>query len=230
MMEAVMKCAVYGRVSTFEQSSDTQTAECQRECARRGWEPVLYVDDGISGKRMKRPQFDAMLTAARAGQVQAVMAVSADRIGRNVLGVLTVWQELVQLKVQLVLLRGGVDTTSASGRAMAQMMAVFAELERGLNAERTRSRLAHLKAQGIHVGRPRQAPVDDVAILAAHRADPSASTRTLAAVLGVSASTVCRALRRAPSRIEEAGRPTIEEPSELHATAHLNGQHQAVTG
>jgi DNA invertase Pin-like site-specific DNA recombinase len=190
------RAATYSRVSTTDQRTDAQVAACRAECARRGWTIAAdYVDDGITGGTMDRAQFNAMLESARRGEVQAIVTVASDRLGRDTVGVLLVQRELRELGVELVLLRDGGDDHTAAGIALREMQAVFASMEKRLISDRTKRALAQLKARGVKLGRPVAAPVE--AIRAAKQLDPVASTRALAKRFQVSQTTVQRALQAA---------------------------------
>jgi len=139
---------LYARCSTDEQARsglglEAQEVALRAEAARRGWADVsLVVDDGVSGavEPSRRPALGPALLSARRGDVLAVSRL--DRCSRNLRHFLNLWHDLERRGVDVVALDVGLDTSTAAGRAMVQMMMVFSELERGLNVERTRAAYA----------------------------------------------------------------------------------------
>jgi DNA invertase Pin-like site-specific DNA recombinase len=87
-----------------------------------------------------------------------VMAWSVDRLGRSLQDLVGFLSELHALKIDLFLRQQGLDTTTPSGKAMFQMMGVFAEFERAMIAERVRAGLARARREGKRLGRPPIAP------------------------------------------------------------------------
>lgn len=150
------RAAVYLRVSTGEQSTDRQRAELAEVAQHRGWVVQVFEDAGISGAkgRDKRPALDAMLREVTRGKVDVVAAWSVDRLGRSLQDLLSMLQELHSAGCDLYLHQQGIDTGTPAGRAMFQMLGVFAEFERSMIRERVLSGLATAKAKGKRLGRP----------------------------------------------------------------------------
>ena len=165
-----MKRAVlYLRVSTIEQTTSNQERELRQAAERAGWEVTkVYRDHGISGakSRDKRPAFDALCRDATKRQFDVVMAWSVDRLGRSLQDLVTFLSELHALKVDLFLHQQGLDTTTPAGKAMFQMLGVFAEFERSIIQERVRAGLARAKGEGKVLGRPRIAADIETAVRA----------------------------------------------------------------
>lgn len=153
-----MKRAVlYLRVSTVEQTTANQERELREIAARMGCEIVkVYKDHGISGAkgRDKRPAFDALCRDATKRQFDVVMAWSVDRLGRSLQDLVAFLSELHSLRIDLFLHQQGLDTTTPAGKALFQMMGVFAEFERSMIQERVRAGLRRAKAEGKRLGRP----------------------------------------------------------------------------
>src|SRR5436190_15334294 len=153
-----MKRAVlYVRVSTIEQTTANQERELRDVAGRMGCEIVhVYKDHGISGAkgREKRPAFDRLCRDAAKRQFDMVMAWSVDRLGRSLQDLLGFLSELPALRIDLFLHQQGLDTTTPAGKAMFQMMGVFAEFERSMIQERVRAGLARAKSEGKRLGRP----------------------------------------------------------------------------
>jgi DNA invertase Pin-like site-specific DNA recombinase len=131
-----MKRAVlYSRVSTVDQTTANQERELREVASRMGCEIAkVYKDYGISGAkgRDKRPSFDALCRAATRREFNVVMAWSVDRLGRSLQDLVAFLSELHALRTDLYLHQQGLDTTTPSGKAMFQMLGVFAEFERAI--------------------------------------------------------------------------------------------------
>jgi DNA invertase Pin-like site-specific DNA recombinase len=119
-----------------------------------------YKDHGISGTRGrdKRPAFDKLCRDAALREFDMVMAWSVDRLGRSLQDLVSFLSELHALKIDLFLRQQGLDTTTPAGKAMFQMLGVFAEFERAMIAERVRAGLARARNEGKRLGRPPIAP------------------------------------------------------------------------
>jgi DNA invertase Pin-like site-specific DNA recombinase len=158
------KVAIYLRVSTSKQDTQNQLRELKAFVARSGWQVVkVYEDAGISGAkgRDKRPGLDAMLKGVNAREFDMVAAWSVDRLGRSLTDLLGILQSLHDKGVDLFLHQQGLDTSTTAGKAMFQMLGVFAEFERGIIRERVNAGLARAKAKGIKLGRrPVEASVE----------------------------------------------------------------------
>jgi DNA invertase Pin-like site-specific DNA recombinase len=187
------RAAIYLRVSTVDQTTANQERELRLVAERSGWEITkVYKDHGISGSkgREKRPAFDALCRDANGRQFDIVMAWSVDRIGRSLQDLVEFLSNLHALKVDLFLKTQGIDTTTPAGKAMFQMMGVFAEFERSMIQERVRAGLRRAKDEGKQLGRPRIAPEIETQILAALKAGES--IRKVAKRFDVNPSTVQR--------------------------------------
>jgi DNA invertase Pin-like site-specific DNA recombinase len=153
-----MKRAVlYLRVSTLDQTTANQERELRDLAGRMGCDiENVYKDHGISGAkgREKRPAFDRLCRDAAKRQFDMVMAWSVDRLGRSLQDLVGFLSELHALRIDLFLHQQGLDTTTPAGKAMFQMMGVFAEFERAIIQERVRAGLARAKSEGKRLGRP----------------------------------------------------------------------------
>jgi DNA invertase Pin-like site-specific DNA recombinase len=155
------RAVLYLRVSTIDQTTANQERELRQIAERMGCEIIkVYKDHGISGAkgRDKRPAFDAMCRDASRRQFDVVMAWSVDRLGRSLQDLVGFLSELHALGVDLFLHQQGLDTTTPAGKAMFQMMGVFAEFERAMIQERVRSGLARARGEGKRLGRPPMEP------------------------------------------------------------------------
>jgi DNA invertase Pin-like site-specific DNA recombinase len=156
--------ALYLRVSTSEQTTNNQCRELEAVAERHGWHVVsVFEDAGISGAkgRQQRPGLAALMRAVARRDIDMVAAWSVDRLGRSLTGLLELLTELHAKKVDLYLHQQGLDTSTPSGRAMFQMMGVFAEFERAMIRERVLAGLARARQEGIHLGRKFTENTDD---------------------------------------------------------------------
>jgi len=170
---ASKRVAIYLRVSTAEQTTTNQRRELLAVAKRHGWSVVrVFEDAGISGAkgRKDRPALDALLKSVARREVDMVAAWSVDRLGRSLTDLLDFLRELHAKEVDLFLHQQGLDTSTPSGRAMFQMMGVFAEFERAMIRERVLAGLARAKDQGISLGRRRLEDCDAAKLSAIKRA------------------------------------------------------------
>jgi DNA invertase Pin-like site-specific DNA recombinase len=155
---SMKRAVLYLRVSTIDQTTANQERELKQAADRAGWQVTkVYHDDGISGAkgRDKRPSFDALHKAAARREFDVVMAWNVDRLGRSVQDLVAFLSEIHALKIDLFLHQQGLDTTTPAGKAMFQILGVFAEFERSIVQERVRAGLARAKAEGKVLGRPK---------------------------------------------------------------------------
>src|ERR1700746_2312266 len=147
------RVGLYLRVST----KNGQTVDTQRQALiqaigrRKGW--VIgdeFPDEGISGAkgRDKRPEFDRLLKEVVRGKIDVVAAWSVDRLGRSLQDLLRFLCALNAVGCDLYLEKQAIDTTTPAGRALFQMLAVFAEFERAIIQERIHAGLARARAKG----------------------------------------------------------------------------------
>ncbi len=156
------RVALYARVSTTGQTAENQLLELREIAGRMGWEVVAeFVDHGISGAkgRRDRPQLDALLKAVARKEFDVVAAWSVDRLGRSLIDLIALLQELHGVGIDLYLHQQGVNTTTPAGKALFGMLGVFAEFEREMIKERVNAGLARARENGtrsgLAIGRPR---------------------------------------------------------------------------
>jgi DNA invertase Pin-like site-specific DNA recombinase len=150
--------AIYVRISTGSQTTQNQERELRAVADKAGWEIVeVYRDAGISGAkgREQRPAFDALCKDAARRKFDMVAAWSVDRLSRSLHDLTGFLNDLQSLRVDLYLHQQGLDTSTPTGKAMYQMVGVFAELERAIIRERVMAGLARAKAEGKTLGRKR---------------------------------------------------------------------------
>src|SRR5467141_511305 len=162
------RVAIYLRISTSKQDTENQRRELEAVAERSGWKVVkTYEDNGISGAkgRDQRPGLDAMMKAVNAKEFDMVASWSVDRLGRSLTDLLSILQGLHDKGVGLFLHQQGLDTSTTAGKAMFQMLGVFAEFERGIIRERVNAGLARARAKGTKLGRRRVDPKVEAKIL-----------------------------------------------------------------
>src|SRR3954468_18988773 len=150
----MFRAGLYARVSTNDQQTLAMQSRAMREyAARRGWTIAMQVKEVGSGAA-RREAREKLLEAARRREIDVVLVWRLDRWGRSVADLLATLQELQHLGVGFVSLTEALDLTTPSGRAMAALLAVFAEFEREILRERVRAGLAHARQNGKRLGRP----------------------------------------------------------------------------
>ncbi len=150
-----MRVAIYARVSTDDQTTENQIQALTKVLTQRGWVLMkIFEDEGISGAkgRDKRPALDELLKRCTRGEFDIVAAWSVDRLGRSLSDLLSILAELDAAGVSLYLHQQALDTTTPSGKAMFQMIGVFAEFERSMIQERVNAGIARAKANGVKFG------------------------------------------------------------------------------
>jgi len=171
----MFRAGLYARVSTNDQQTLAMQNRAMREyAARRGWTISLQVREVNSGAA-RREAREKLLEAARRREIDLVLVWRLDRWGRSVTDLLATLQELEHLGVGFVSLTEALDLTTPAGRAMAGLLAIFAEFEREILRERTRAGLAHARENGQRLGRPATAAVHAPEIRKLHRAGISKS-------------------------------------------------------
>lgn len=189
------RVALYCRVSTGSQTVENQVLELKEVAERHGWEIVkTFQDEAISGAkgREHRPGFDALCQAVARKEIDLIAAWSVDRLGRSLVDLLALLQELHAKGVDLYLHRQGLDTSTPNGRAMFQMLGVFAEFERAMIQERVKSGLARARSEGKTLGRRKVSKVIEQAIIQAKA--EGKGIRRIAKEVSASPATVMRVL------------------------------------
>jgi site-specific DNA recombinase len=154
----MQKAIGYVRVSTEGQavdgvSLDAQRAKIEAWCLLNGFELAgLFVDAGISGKRAdNRPELQAALTAVAKNR-GALVVYSLSRLARSTKDTIAISERVSKAGADLVSLSEKIDTTTAAGKMVFQMLAVLAEFERNQISERTTVAMAHMRDQGRFLG------------------------------------------------------------------------------
>jgi DNA invertase Pin-like site-specific DNA recombinase len=182
--------ALYARVSTLDQSCDMQLEDLRRYAARFG-RACEYVDVGVSGAQRRRPQLDALMKDAHKRLFDVLLVWKFDRFARSVKHLVDSLEEFRALGIDFISYTEGVDTTTPSGELLFHIMGAVAQFERDLIAERVRAGIAHARAMGKPIGRPR-ARIDTEQAKALRQ--QGQSLRSIARAMGVPVSRVRRAL------------------------------------
>ncbi len=151
------RVAIYGRVSTSEQTTDNQINFLQEIVSRNGWELVqTYVDEGISGTkgRDKRPEFDRLCKDMVRRKFNRILVWDISRLGRSLQHLVEFLNEVQSVNCHLYIHQSGLDTSTPSGRMMFQMVGVFSEFERSMISERVKLGLERVRSKGTKLGRP----------------------------------------------------------------------------
>lgn len=179
----------YARVSTGHQSLDQQADAL----TAAGVDQNRIYSDKLSGTstREQRPGLAALMDYAR--ESDTIVVVGIDRLGRNAAEVMSTIRELGERGIVLRSLREGIDTSNATGRMVAGVLASLAELELELGRERRSAAREARRARGQAIGRPK-ALTDEKVALARRMHDSGESASVIAKTLGVSRATVYRVL------------------------------------
>ncbi len=151
------RAGLYARVSTHDQQTLPMQLAAMRDYARkRKWTITVEVKDVGSGatRRQKR---ENLIDAARRREIDLVIVWRLDRWGRSLVDLVSTLQELTVLDVGFVSLSEALDLTTPSGRALAGMLAVFAEFERDILRDRVKAGIAQARKDGKPHGRPKTA-------------------------------------------------------------------------
>jgi len=166
---SALRVVLYSRVSTAEQAESgaglaAQEAALRTHAVHRGWETVAHLTDaGVSGKSLSgRPALSQALQLVTSGHADALAVAKLDRLSRSLLDFASLMARSQVEGWALVALDVDVDTTTPSGRLVANVMASVAEWERETIGARTRESLATKRAQGVVLGRPRTASPEAV--------------------------------------------------------------------
>jgi DNA invertase Pin-like site-specific DNA recombinase len=186
-MSEKKRAALYIRVSTAEQNTDSQESELKEYCERRGWSCVVYRDHGQSGAKNDRPALNELMADLRRRKIDVVVVWALDRLARSLKQLLAISEECKSLGVDLVSLKQSLDTTLPAGRLTFQILGAVAEFERELLRERVKAGMAQARRAGKNVGRPtkRKLLVSEVEKMKGLRSR-GASIRHLATEFGTS--------------------------------------------
>lgn len=148
----------YCRISTEDQlregvSLDAQEARIRAYCAAMEWPEPEVVRDCASAKNLARPGIDGILTALRHGEIERLIIVRLDRLTRSVKDLGDLFDLCAKHNTALVSITDALDSSTATGRLCANIMATVSQWEREICGERTAAALGHKRAQRQAYGR-----------------------------------------------------------------------------
>jgi len=153
-----MKALGYVRVSTDKQAEHGVSLDAQAEKirARAVVHSValaeIIVDGGESAKSLNRPGMARLLTMVDAGEVRTVIIAKLDRLTRSVKDLCTLLERFERRGVALVSVAESLDTSSAAGRLVLNIMTAVSQWEREAIGERTRDAMRHKRSNGERIG------------------------------------------------------------------------------
>jgi putative DNA-invertase from lambdoid prophage Rac len=189
-----VRVGVYARVSTSDQTCESQLRELREYVARRAWQVSgEYVDTGWSGSKASRPQLDRLMTDASHRRFDCICVYKIDRFGRSVLHLNQQLATLTSYGVRFIAVSQGLDTdqSSPTARLLLHILASVAEFERELIRERVRAGIKSARHKGTQLGRKRII-FDRSKVVEMHEA--GASIREIAAALDIGRGTIQRFL------------------------------------
>lgn len=154
-MPKTKRVGIYARCSTQEQSTESQVTALTEFAAARGWTvEKIYLDNGVSGAKAKRPGLDAMWADCRKRKIDTCLIFALDRMARSLKTLIEALEEFGRLGVDLIVLKQEIDTTSAASRLLFHIVGAVAEFERDLIRGRTVAGMEAARRRGAHIGRP----------------------------------------------------------------------------
>jgi len=192
--DSTPRVALYARVSTTEQSTDSQLLDLRRYVRERGWDTFReYVDEGISGTKDSRPALNELMNDAKKRRFDVVLVWRFDRFARSTKHLILALEEFKNLGIDFVSFQENIDTSSPLGSAIFTIISAVAQLERDIIAERVKAGLRRARENGKKLGRPK-VQVDREHVL--RLKSQGLSLRKIATRLGVSRTTVSDILSR----------------------------------
>ncbi len=194
------RVAIYCRVSTLDQSTDSQLLDLRRYVKERGWQIFKeYCDNGISGTKDSRPALNELMNDAKKRRFDTVLVWRFDRFARSTKHLILALEEFRNLGIDFVSYQENIDTSSPLGSAIFTIISAVAQLERDIIAERVKAGLRRAKQNGKKLGRPRgTVDVEEVQRLRSK----GLSLRQIGKQLGVSRTTVGQILNGSDEHLE----------------------------
>jgi len=199
--DSTPRVAVYARVSTTDQSTDSQLLDLRRYVSERGWNIFKeYVDEGISGTKDSRPALNELMNDAKKRRFDVVLVWRFDRFARSTKHLILALEEFKNLGIDFVSYQENIDTSSPLGSAIFTIISAVAQLERDIIAERVKAGLRRARENGKKLGRPctdvNRKEIQELR-------SQGLSHRAIATQLGISHSTVGQILRKPAGRISD---------------------------
>lgn len=186
------RVALYARVSTTDQSSESQLLDLRRYVRERGWKIFKeYVDEGISGTKDSRPALDDLMNDAKKRRFDVVLVWRFDRFARSTQHLMGALDDFQNLGIDFISYQENIDTSSSLGKAIFTIISAVAQLERDIISERVKAGLRRARENGKTLGRPRvNLPVQAIR----RRRRRGETVEQIAGSYGTSVCTVYRAL------------------------------------
>ncbi len=188
------RVAIYARVSTSDQSTESQLLDLRRYVRERGWDLFKeYTDNGVSGTKDSRPALNELMDAAKKRRFDTVLVWRFDRFARSTKHLILALEEFRGLGIDFVSYQENIDTSSPLGSAIFTIISAVAQLERDIIAERVKAGLRRAKENGKTLGRPVGSVLHNQHTERAKQLRSDGfSLRSIAGQLGISKSTVQR--------------------------------------
>ena len=150
------RVAVYLRVSTDQQTHESQQSELRHYCQLRRWSNVQWITDVASGAKQDREGLRQLMKLVYSGKVDVVLTYKLDRLARSLSQLAYIIAELQRCHVALVCPSQGIDTSNSNPAAQLQIniLAAVAQFERELITERVKAGVKAAKQRGVKLGRP----------------------------------------------------------------------------
>lgn len=189
-----MATFAYLRVSTNDQTTDQQLMQIAN-AGHHVEKDRIFVEHGVSGKVpvLQREQFKRLND--RLHESDVIVVTKLDRLGRDILDVIETVRSFTNRGVTLVVLGLGTLDNSAQSNLTLNMLAAISEFERQIISERTKAKLAQMKANGVKLGRPSKVSDEELIERAKKLRDAGTSWRKTASLLGVALSTLQRMMK-----------------------------------
>ncbi len=211
METKTLRVALYARVSTKQhgQNPETQLIPLRELVKQRQFRLIdEYVDVGISGVKEKRPELDRLMTDARARRLDAVIVWRFDRFGRSLIHLAKACEEFRSLGIQFISLTENIDTTTAMGTCVFQIMGALAQMERAMIQERVKAGVQRARREGRRLGRPRKIVDQDYVL---RRFEEGDSQVKIARIVGVSRGTIQTLLIHAKKARENGAKNSVAQ-------------------
>ncbi len=181
--------AIYARVSTDRQSTESQINTLKEYLEKRSWKVFKeYIDTGFTGSNTKRPAFNEMIADAKKRSFDVLLVYKLDRLSRSLKDLITTLDDLQSLGIDFVSYDNGLDTTTPTGRLLFHVVGAVAEFEKEIIRERVIAGLHNARTKGKQLGRP---PVPSFKIQEAQELRKAGlSFRKIASELGIHESTI----------------------------------------
>lgn len=188
-----MKRVVYLRVSTEDQSLDSQRLQIQRYLSSHDLQVEFYEEFASGGSTKKRPVYQRLMREVKRGEIGHIYVYKLDRFSRNTKDFLIAHEVMEENKTKFISISDNLDFSTPVGRMFAQMLSIFAEFERNQLISRTKAGLEAAKAKGVHCGR-KASPINWAQVKELRKL--GRNVRAIAKALGISGSQLYRRLNK----------------------------------